>query len=88
MKQAVGAALILLTFTITACSPSGPEPDRSWSEFVACARAFSRGHVEDGDDEPYWMRLSVEDFRNGKDKDPSPGTIACEKAMPILTAER
>lgn len=83
VKRAVGAAAILLTFTVTACSPSDPEPDRSWSEFEACARAFSSR-----EDAPWTQRMWVEAYRNGNDENPFPSTIECEKVMPIPTTER
>ena len=79
MRRAVGAAAILLTFTVTSCSPSDPEPDRSWSEFEACARAFSS--LEEA---PAWhQRMWVENYRNGTDSNPFPSTIECEKVMPL-----
>ena len=91
MKRTVGAALILLTFTVTACSSS--ESNRSWSEFEACIDAT---YVPDPDyapdpDEIPWQ-VFVEDYRNrdyrvglngGRFDRP---VRECEKVMPIVVA--
>ena len=84
MKRTVGAALILLTFTTTACS--GSEPTRSWSEFESCVYALYPETSED----IYLWRSYVEQYREGWGwaDDPDRVVVECEKVMPILTTER
>ena len=86
MKRTVGAALILLTFTTTACS--GSEPTRSWSEFEACVYAL---YPSDPAEIHFW-RGQVEGYREGdyerRGEDPHRVVVECEKVMPILTTER
>jgi len=82
MKRTVGAALILLTFTATACS--GSKPARSWSEFESCAIAFDNGFTYP----VYTFRGFVEDYRNGdfeerRSEEFDRGVVACEKVMPF-----
>lgn len=86
MRRTVGAAVILLAFTTTACS--GSEPTRSWSEFESCIYAL---YTEDPADIFIW-RSDVEAYRAGT-YTPSDGVwdravVECEKVMPILTTER
>ena len=86
MKRTVGATLILLTFTVTACSGS----DRSWSEFEACARSFGVGTSrDDGFDRSIRnFRAHVEEYRD-TGKPPEPVSwfesilAECEKVMPL-----
>lgn len=88
VKRAVGAAAILLTFTVTACSPSDPEPDRSWSEFEACVYALYPSDPA----RIFLLRSDVEDYREGRyerrGENPERVVVECEKVMPILTTER
>ena len=93
MRRTVGAALILLTSTVTACSPSDPEPEptqaRSWLEFEACHRAFGgydmRSEVGTNFIRPErlgFFRSLVEDYRDtGISGDAA--VKECEKVMPL-----
>ena len=85
MKRTVGAAVILLAFTTTACS--GSEPTRSWSEFESCVYAL---YPSEDPDHVWTTRLFVENYREGWrwDDDPSREVVECEKVMPILTTDR
>ena len=96
VKRTVGAAVILLTSTVTACS--GSEPTRSWSEFEACARSFG---ADPNYREPYLpedysstvskFRSQVDEYRAGtKPEDLSWSEYAiveCEKVMPLWDDE-
>ena len=86
VKRAVGAAAILLTFTVTACS--GSEPTRSWSEFESCVYALYPSDPA----RIFLLRSDVEDYREGRyerrGENPERVVVECEKVMPILTTER
>ena len=74
-KRTLAAALVLLTFTATACLSS-----RSWPEFEACARSY--GYESSGSIR--LLRGWVEDYRATGDAGSamSDMIVACEKAMP------